>query len=160
LIRSAHSADFEQIWSFFSQIVSAGETYAYDPSMSYEQAQVTWMQLPQQTWVFEDQGRVLGSYYLKNNQAGFGDHVCNCGYMVDPEARGQGIASALCEHSLKQARSLGFEAMQFNFVVSSNTAAVRLWQKFGFEVVGRLPKAFRHPQQGYVDALVMYRWLE
>ena len=104
-----------------------------------------------------DGGRILGTYYLKANQAGGGDHVANCGYIVHPEATGRGIARRMCEHSLERARARGFRAMQFNFVVSTNGRAIRLWQTLGFETLGRLPLAFRHPVHGYVDALVMFR---
>ncbi len=109
--------------------------------------------------MFEEDGKVLGTYYLKTNQQGPGDHVCNCGYMVSTAARERGLATAMCEHSQSIARELGYKAMQFNFVASSNEGAVRLWNKLGFETVGRLPKAFNHPSKGYVDALVMYKWL-
>ena len=115
---------------------------------------------PTDVAVFEDGDQVLGTYYIKTNQAGPGDHVCNCGYMVSSTARGRGLATAMCEHSQEIARKLGYKAMQFNFVASSNEGAVRLWIKLGFAVVGRLPKAFNHPSKGYVDALVMYKWLQ
>jgi ribosomal protein S18 acetylase RimI-like enzyme len=112
-----------------------------------------------ETFAAVEAGRIIGTYYLKPNQAGGGDHVANCGYMTNPAARGGGIGRHMCEHSLEQARSRGFRAMQFNFVVSTNAPAVRLWMSLGFNVVGRLPLAFRHPSLGYVDALVMFRAL-
>jgi ribosomal protein S18 acetylase RimI-like enzyme len=118
------------------------------------------MQAPRLTFVAEEDGQVLGTYYLKTNQAGPGEHVCNCGYMVSSSARGRGLATAMCQHSQKIAKALGYKAMQFNFVASTNERAVKLWAKLGFATVGRLPKAFRHPAHGYVDALVMYKWLE
>ena len=118
------------------------------------------MKMPRLTFVAEENGEILGTYYLKTNQAGPGDHVCNCGYMVSSTARGRGLATAMCEHSQAIARSLGYKAMQFNFVASSNEAAIKLWNKLGFASVGRLPKAFNHPARGYVDALVLYKWLE
>lgn len=104
-------------------------------------------------------GAVIGTYFLKPNQPGLGSHVCNCGYVVAAQARGRGVAAAMCEHSQDQARALGFRAMQFNFVVATNESAVRLWQRQGFAVVGRLPGAFRHQKLGFVDALVMYKQL-
>ena len=113
------------------------------------------MALPRKTSVAEDDGELLGTYYLKTNQAGPGAHVCNCGYMVTDTARGRGIATAMCEHSQQVARDLGYEAMQFNFVASTNEGAIRLWQKLGFDIVGRPLGAFKHPRQGKVDALVM-----
>jgi len=159
-VREATRADFEQIWPIFREITAAGETYAYPRDISKEQAATLWMDTPRKTYVFEEAGTIWGTYHIKTNQAGPGDHVCNCGYMVSSQARGRGLATEMCEHSQRIARELGYKAMQFNFVVSSNEDAVRLWSKLGFATVGRLPKAFQHPVKGYVDALVMYKWLE
>lgn len=158
-IREATLADFDQIWLIFHAIVAAGETYAYPRDTTQEQAIKLWMETPRKTFVAEENGEILGTYYIKTNQLGGGDHVCNCGYMVSSAARGRGLATTMCEHSQDIARSLGYLAMQFNFVASTNEGAVRLWTKLGFETVGRLPKAFHHPSKGYVDALVMYKWL-
>lgn len=158
-IREAEHRDFERIWPFFREIAAAGDTYAYPEDISEAEASVLWMEIPQRTYVVEEGDRILGSYYLKTNQAGPGGHVCNCGYMVSPAARGRGVATKMCEHSQAVAKELGYKAMQFNFVAVTNEAAVRLWEKLGFETVGRLPGAFRHPAVGYVDALVMYKWL-
>lgn len=159
-IRTATRQDFDQIWPFFHAIAAAGETYAYPRDITKAEAARLWMDTPRQTYAAEEHGTVLGSYYIMSNHAGPGDHVCNCGYMVSPAARGRGLATAMCEHSQQVARSLGYKAMQFNFVASSNAGAVRLWGKLGFATVGRLPQAFRHPALGYVDALVMYKWLD
>lgn len=158
-IREATKADWEGIWAIFREIVSAGETYAYDPATTRNEAEKIWLEAPGKVFVLEKKGNILGTYYLKTNQAGPGNHVCNCGYMVSSMARGKGLATAMCEHSQAIALELGYRAMQFNFVASSNKGAVRLWNKLGFETVGQLPRAFRHPSQGYVDALVMYKWL-
>ncbi len=151
--------DFEAFWPTFSRVMAAQETYAFAPDMTLEQAYRLWCELPLKTFVYMEQGEVLGSYYLKANAAGPGGHVCNCGYMVSEQARGKGVARVLCEHSQQQAAALGFKAMQFNSVVSTNEVAVRLWQKLGFEMVGRVPKAYRHARLGYVDTFVMYKWL-
>ncbi len=158
-IREATENDFDQIWPIFLEVVSVGETYAYPRDTSKEQALKIWIDTPRITYVFEEDGRIFGTYYLKTNQLGPGEHVCNCGYMVSTEARGRGLATAMCEHSQSVARAFGYKAMQFNFVASTNEGAVRLWNKLGFATVGRLPKAFNHPLKGYVDALVMYKWL-
>jgi L-amino acid N-acyltransferase YncA len=158
-IREANREDFEQIWPIFRGIVAAGETYAYPRDTSQEQALTLWLETPEKTYVVEADGQILGTYYIKTNQLGPGDHVCNCGYMVAPAARGRGLATAMCEHSQSVAQELGYKAMQFNCVAASNAAAVRLWTKLGFATVGRLPKAFHHPSRGYIDALVMYKWL-
>jgi L-amino acid N-acyltransferase YncA len=159
-IREATREDFAQIWPIFHEIVAAGETYAYPRDTTREQALTIWLDTPKKTYVCEEDGKIFGTYFIKTNQAGAGDHVCNCGYMVSSAARGKGLATAMCEHSQRIARLLGYQAMQFNFVASSNEGAVRLWNRLGFATVGRLPKAFNHPAKGYVDALVMYKWLE
>lgn len=159
-IRPATPEDFDAIWPIFHEIVSRAETYAYAPDTNKEQAFRLWMEAPRLTFVAEEAGEVLGTYYLKTNQGGPGDHVCNCGYMVSSSARGRGLATAMCQHSQRIAKALGYKAMQFNFVASTNEGAVKLWTKLGFATAGRLPKAFKHPAQGYVDALVMYKWLE
>lgn len=159
-IRAATPRDFAQIWPIFQEIVVAGETYAFPPDITREQAFDIWFKAARKSYVFEQDGRILGGYFLKTNQAGPGDHVCNCGYMVSSAARGRGVATAMCEHSQDVARQLGYQAMQFNLVVSTNETAVKLWTRLGFDTVGRLPKAFRHKTLGYVDALVMYKWLE
>jgi L-amino acid N-acyltransferase YncA len=158
-IREATVNDFDLIWPIFHEIVKAGETYAYPADTEKVDAVKLWLDSPRKTYVFEENGNILGTYFIRTNQAGPGDHVCNCGYMVSSLARGRGLATAMCEHSQKIAKELDYKAMQFNFVVSTNEGAVRLWQKLGFETVGRLPKACHHPTQGYVDALVMYKWL-
>lgn len=157
-IREVKEQDWDLIWPIFHEIVKAGETYAFDVETTKKQAKGIWIDAPRKTFVFEESGMLLGTYYIKTNHAGPGNHVCNCGYMVSSKARGRGLATSMCEHSQEVARELGYKAMQFNSVVSSNEGAVRLWTKLGFEVVGRLPKAFNHPKFGYVDAFVMYKW--
>lgn len=159
VIREATEKDFEAIWPIFHEIVSAGETYAYPRDTTGDEALNYWFKIPRKTYVVEENKIILGTYYIKTNQYGPGNHVCNCGYMVSSNARGQGLATAMCEHSQAIALELGYKAMQFNFVASSNEGAVRLWNKLGFNIVGHLPKAFLHPTKGYIDALVMYKWL-
>ncbi len=159
-IREATEQDFDSIWPIFQEIASTGETYAYDRSTTRVEALKLWMEYPRKTFVFVENGEILGTYYIVTNHSGPGDHVCNCGYMVSSSARGRGLATSMCEHSQEIAKKMGYKAMQFNFVAASNEGAVRLWEKLGFESVGRLPKAFNHPAQGFVDALVMYKWFE
>ena len=159
-IREATETDFEEIWPIFHEIVAAGETYPYPQNTSKSEANRLWMHLPRKTYVAEEEGQILGTYYIKTNQTGSGSYVCNCGYMVSSKARGKGLATSMCEHSQRIAIELGYKAMQFNFVAVSNHGAVILWNKLGFDTVGCLPLAFNHPTQGYVDALVMYKWLE
>ncbi|ACR32398.1 GNAT family N-acetyltransferase [Burkholderia glumae] len=158
-IRPMTDADFDRFWPIFQTIAAAQESYAYEPALTKEAARALWIDLPSYTFLAEEAGELLGSYYLKPNAAGPGAHVCNCGYMVAPAARGKGVARRMCEHSLRKAREAGFLAMQFNSVVSTNEVAVALWKKMGFAVVGTLPRAYRHRTLGYVDCFVMYRWL-
>ena len=159
MIRKAMDSDFAAIWPIFHEIAMAGDTYAYKTDISYDEAFQIWMTLPVKTFVAEEDGQILGTYYIKANQAGPGAHICNCGYMVASNARGKGLATAMCKHSQKVAVELGFDGMQFNFVASTNKGAVRLWSRLGFETVGTLPKAFKHPIKGNVDAFVMFKWL-
>jgi L-amino acid N-acyltransferase YncA len=155
-IRAAAQADRAAIWKIFHEVVAAGDTYAIDPEMSREDALAYWFSADTRTYVAESTVGVVGTYILRPNQSGGGSHVANAAFMVAPEARGQGIGRAMGEHCLSEARRLGFRAMQFNFVVSTNESAVRLWQQLGFEIVGTLPGAFYHPENGYVDVYVMY----
>jgi L-amino acid N-acyltransferase YncA len=158
-IRPVDSSDADAIWSILEPTIRAGETYTLPREMDREQALAYWFSSGHAVFVTEEGGEVLGTYYLRANQKGGGNHVGNCGYMTAAKASGRGVATAMCAHSLEYARTLGFRAIQFNFVVSSNLPAIHLWQKFGFATVGRLPGAFLHPSLGYVDALVMYRAL-
>ncbi len=158
-IRPMNHEDFPALWPIYRSVVESRETYAYDPTLTQEAACARWIDTPLCTWVAELDGVVVGSYFLKANAEGPGDHVANCGYMVDETVRGRGIASRMCEHSQQVARERGFLAMQFNSVVEKNEAAVALWQKMGFEIVGRVPRAYRHARFGLVDILVMYKWL-
>jgi GNAT superfamily N-acetyltransferase len=158
-IRLAISADWPQVWALFQNVAASGDVFAYDESTSEETARKLWFDPPAVCFVCEVDGAFAGTYYVRPNQPGRGNHVANAGYMVNPAFRGRGLSVAMCEHSLETARRLGFTAMQFNFVVGSNAAAVRAWEKCGFAVVGRLPAAFRHKELGLVDALVMYRAL-
>ncbi len=159
-IRPYTESDWPSLWSFLQPTFAAGDTYAYSPQSTEAEIHTAWIDYPAATFVAcAEDGRVLGTYYIKANQTGLGSHVCNCGSVVAPEAQGQGVASAMCEHSQAVAVSMGFRAMQFNLVVSTNERAVRLWKKLGFAVVGTLPKAFHHQRLGYVDALVMFKAL-
>ena len=158
-IREIAGAEFGLLWPIFHEIVAAGETYSYAPDMSFEEALALWTTGGSRCFIAEDDGTCVGGYMLHANQPGLGNHVANAGYMVAPVARGRGIAGALCEHSIDQARRVGFLAMQFNYVIAANEVAVRLWKKHGFEIVGRVPKAFRHARLGLVDVYVMYREL-
>jgi L-amino acid N-acyltransferase YncA len=158
-IRVAVEADWSVLWEMFRQVTAAGDVFAYDTDTPEAVARALWVEPPARAFVAELDGRVVGTYFVRPNQPGRGAHVANAGYLVADDARGRGVASALCAHSLETARRLGFQAMQFNFVVSTNAAALRVWEKHGFAVVGRLPRAFRHATLGFVDALVLHREL-
>jgi GNAT superfamily N-acetyltransferase len=158
-IRPAEPRDEGAIWSIIGPIIRAGETYALPPALARTDALAYWQARGHEVFVAEEDGRVVGTYYMRANQRGGGSHVANCGYMTALDATGKGVARAMCAHSLDHARGRGFLAMQYNFVVSTNERAIRLWQSFGFEIIGRLPGAFAHPRLGLVDALVMYRRL-
>jgi ribosomal protein S18 acetylase RimI-like enzyme len=158
-IREIDPAEFPLVWPIFHAVVAAGDTYAYDPATTFEEARELWTRPPARCFAGREGGVVVGAYCLRPNQAGLGDHVANAGYMVAPEARGRGVAGALCAHSLDVARAAGFRAMQFNFVAASNEVAIRLWLRHGFKIVGRVPAAFRHSRLGLVDVVVMHRFL-
>ena len=159
-IRPATDADHDVIWNIFHEVVAAGDTYALDPNISREDALAYWFAPGTRTYVAEQPAiGVAGTYILRPNQSGGGSHVANAGFMVSASAREQGLGRAMAEHCLSEARRLGFRAMQFNYVISTNTAAIRLWHDLGFEIVGTLASAFRHPDKGYVDVYVMYRSL-
>ena len=158
-IRRAETGDRNAIGRILEPVIRAGETYTLPRDLSREEALEYWFSDGKQVWVAEEADGIIGTYFLKANQRGGGSHVANCGYMTATELQGRGVARAMCEHSLRIARERGFRAMQFNFVVSANERAVRLWQSFGFEIVGRLPRVFEHPKLGFVDALVMFRKL-
>lgn len=159
-IRKYQETDWSQIWPMIEKVFRAGETYAFSPEITEEEARKVWIELPRETYVAIGQDeKILGTYFIKPNQPGLGAHVCNCGYIVSENVRGQGVASCMCEHSQQVAVNLGFRAMQYNLVVSTNEGAIRLWKKLGFQVVGTLPKAFNSRSSGYVDALIMYKKL-
>jgi ribosomal protein S18 acetylase RimI-like enzyme len=156
-IRPATEADRAGILAIVAPVLHAGETYAIDRTLTEAQVLAYWFASSHEVFVAEDDGAILGTYYLMANQGGGGAHVANCGYMTAPAAQGKGVARAMCQHSLRRAAERGFRAMQFNHVVSTNTRAVALWQSLGFYIVGTLPKAFNHPAHGYVDSFVMFR---
>lgn len=159
-IRSYKPEDWSQLWPLLHFTFAAGDTYAFAPESTEAEIHRVWVEVPTATYVATAaDGRIVGTYKLQPNQPGLGSHVSNCGYVVAPQARGQGIASAMCSHSQAEALRLGFKAMQFNFVVSTNEVAVSLWRKHGFSIVGTLPGAFQHRVHGYVDAYVMFKTL-
>jgi len=160
IVREATLNDLDAIWEIFEPIVKAGETYSFGPETTREEAHSLWLTPGTKTFVAEENGKVLGSYFLKANQPGLGSHIANCGYMVHPDARGKGLGKQLCVHSIYTARQMGFKGMQYNLVVSTNLAAVKLWEQCGFKIIGTIPNGFNHKTLGYVDAHIMFREID
>jgi len=158
-IRAAKPRDTDAIWAILEPVIRAGETYSLPREMDREQGLSYWFSSGHEAFVAEDEGEVVGTYYIRPNQLGGGSHVANCGYITAACAFGRGVARGMCSHSLEYAKARGYRSMQFNLVLSTNERAVRLWQSLGFEIVGRLQEAFLHPVAGYIDAYVMYRFL-
>ncbi|WP_075084614.1 GNAT family N-acetyltransferase [Mariniblastus fucicola] len=161
MIRPFEDSDWPATWQILEPVLRAGETYPFPTDITEEMARHFWVESPLATFVALNEDReVIGTYYIKANHAGPGNHVSNCGYVVSDKARGKGVASAMCEHSQQKAIIRGFQAMQYNLVVATNEAAIRLWKKHGFAIVGTLPDAFYHPRFNYVDAHIMYKKLK
>jgi len=158
-IRDARRSDDDAIWSIIGPAFQGGLTYPIPRDISRPEALAYWRSPGHVVYVAEQDGDVVGSYYLRANQRGGGAHVANCGYIVALVESGRGIARAMCLHSIDEARRIGFTAMQFNFVVATNERAVKLWESCGFKIVGTLPGVFQHPTRGFVDAHVMHRML-
>ena len=159
-IRPFEPADWPGLWALLEPVFRAGETFPHDPAITEAEAQLAWVEQSQAVMVAVDAAEALvGTYYLRPNSLALGAHVANAGYVVAEHCRRQGVGSRLCQHSLQAARGLGFRLMQFNLVVSTNTAGIHCWQRNGFQIIGTLPGAFLHKQLGYVDALVMVQSL-
>ena len=156
IIRPATPLDYDPVWEIFHRVIQTGDTYVFAPKTPKEDLAKKWFATYMHTYVAEQNGRVVGTYILKPNQIDLGNHIANGSYMVHPEAQGQGIGKALCAHSLREAKRLGYKAIQFNIVVASNQGAIKLWQSFGFRIIGTLPKVFRHQTLGPTDAHIMF----
>jgi len=160
-IRRFKKPDWLIVWPIIETVFRRGETYAFSPDITENEAHNVWIEAPTATFVaIDSDNEIVGTYYIKPNQPALGAHVCNCGYIVAEKAQGKGIASIMCQHSQQEALSLGFKSMQYNLVVSTNENAIRLWKKHGFEIIGTLPSAFNHQKLGLVDAFVMYKQLK
>jgi ribosomal protein S18 acetylase RimI-like enzyme len=158
-IRKAEDRDKTAIWQIIKSVLAGGDTYVFDPDTPEDEMLAYWFSPEKHVFVAEDGGEILGTYWIKANQPGLGSHVGNGAYMVSPNAKGKGIGRKMAEHSIEEAGRLGFHSIQFNFVVKSNEVAVRLWKSVGFEVIGEIPEAFNHKQNGLTSALIMYRKL-
>jgi len=160
IIRKLISKDSEAVWEIFQAVVRAGDSYAFSPTILKDEGLGYWMGSDKTAYVVESAGNILGTYVVKDNQPELGAHIANASFMVSPEARGKSIGRKMGEHALAEAKSMGYYAMQFNFVVSTNTAAIKLWEKFGFTIIGVIPDAFQHQVLNkYVDAYIMYKKL-
>jgi len=159
-IRKATTSDYNQIWEIFSAVISRGDTYVFDPLTPKSDLKKHWLADYMQTFVFEEDDKILGTYIIKPNQIGLGNHIANCSYMVSPKEQGRGIGKKLCAHSLQMALEYGFKAIQFNIVVSTNKAAIKLWENFGFKIIGTTPHGFRHKEHGFIDTYIMFKQLD
>lgn len=155
-IRAASEKDFNEIWRIFKAVIIKGDTYVNSPKTSKQKPRAKWLAKDSKTFVAEINQKIVGVYLIKPNQIDLGSHIANASYIVDENARGAGVGKALALHSIASAKEFGYHAMQFNFVVSSNAAAVKLWQSVGFKIIGTIPKAFNHKTLGYVDAYIMF----
>lgn len=158
-IRSAKKNDEDSLWSVIEPIIRAGGTYVFSPQSSREKIMSYWLNEDKKTYIALIEGKAVGTFYIKANQPDLGDHICNAGFMVDPEQKGKGIGRRLGQFAISEAKALGYQAMQFNFVISSNHSAVSLWKSLGFQVIGEIPQAYRHPSHGLVSALIFFKKL-
>ena len=156
-IREANSNDYDSVWEIFESVIKTGDTYVFDPKTKKDDLSKHWFSSSMRTYVAEENNRILGTYIIKPNQIDLGSHIANCSYMVHPNAQGKGVGKLLCEHSIENAKHLRFKAIQFNIVVSENKGAVELWRKYGFAIIGTIPKGFKHMKLGFVDAHIMYK---
>ncbi|WP_196894740.1 GNAT family N-acetyltransferase [Aureivirga marina] len=159
MIRKATLEDLNAVWKIFHAVIQTEDTHVFYKNTPKEDLQKHWFATYMYTYVYEENEEILGSYFVKPNQIDLGSHIANAGYIVHPEAQGKGIGKKLCEHSLALAKEIGFIAMQFNIVVSTNKVAVAVWKKYGFEIIGTTPKGFKHPEFGFVDTYIMYKSL-
>ncbi len=158
-IRKAKEADKRAVWRIIKSVIAGGDTYTFAPDTPEQEMIAFWFSPEKHVYVAEEEGEIVGTYWLKANQPGLGDHIGNGGYMVSPDAKGKGIGKLMALHSIEEAKRIGYHAIQFNFVVKSNTVAVNLWKSVGFEVIGEIPDAIRHKQNGLTNAYIMYRKL-
>jgi len=158
-IRKATAEDKSQVWEIINEVLSKGDSYTFAPGSPREKMLAFWFAEDKETYVAEIEKKIVGTFFIKSNQPDLGSHICNAGYMVSSEAKGKGIGRKMAEFSFEEARKLGYQAMQYNFVVKSNEIAVKLWLTLGFEIIGEIPEAFQHKDFGLTNALIMYRQL-
>jgi len=159
VIREASLADLDAVWEIFSRVIASGDTYVFDPNTPKSTLPQYWFASYMDTFVALVDDQIIGTYILKPNQIDLGNHIANASYMVHPDAQGKGVGSYLCQHSIEHAKALQFLGIQFNIVVSTNEAALHLWKKYGFTIIGMTPKGFRYSTLGLVDTYIMYKAL-
>jgi ribosomal protein S18 acetylase RimI-like enzyme len=157
IIRPASSDDLEDIWRMWKDIMDQKVYFAFDDQTTKEDIIKSWINLNNHCFVAEKVNSIVGAYILKPNQPGYGKHIANASYLVDTTFRGGGIGHQLCVHSIESAKKIGFRGMQFNFVVSTNTMAIRIWERYGFEIIGTIPGGFYHVEKGYVDVYIFFK---
>ncbi|HWY37048.1 MAG TPA: N-acetyltransferase [Bacteroidia bacterium] len=158
-IRKALPEDHQAVWEILQSIILGGDTFAFSPSLTKEEMLLYWFAKDKHVYVALDENEIAGTFFIKDNQPGLGSHIANAAYAVSPGSRGKGIGKIMGEFSLKEAKQLGYTAMQFNLVVKTNTAAVKLWRSIGFEIIGEIPNAFNHREHGLVNSFIMYKKL-
>lgn len=155
-IRLATAQDFDEIYRIFKAVIAKGDTYINRAETTRQEIEAKWMNKDVKTFIAENDGKIVGAYLLKPNHVDRGSHIGNASYIVDENARGLGVGKALALHSIDMAKEIGYRGMQFNFVVSTNIAAVNLWKSVGFQIIGTIPQGFKHETLGYVDAYIMF----
>ncbi len=158
-IRKASIADHDVIWDIIRDVIATGDTYVFAPDSSKEKMLAYWCSQDKHVYVAIHNDKIVGTFFIKDNQPDLGSHVANAAYMVSTVNYGLGVGRSMSKFSLQEAKKLGYKAMQFNFVVKSNVRAIRLWQKLGFEIIGEIPEAFEHQTKGMTNAYIMYRKL-
>lgn len=158
-IRKATEADYKSVWDIFKEVIKTGDTYVFDPKTPKSELKKHWFAEYMTTFVAEEENKIFGTYIIKPNQIDLGNHIANCSYMVSPKVQGNGIGKLLCEHSINFAKQNRYLGIQFNIVVSTNIGAIKLWQKFGFQIIGTIPKGFRHSKLRLVDTYIMFKEL-
>ena len=159
-LRKATLKDYNAIWEIFKLVIETEDTHVFKKNTPKADLHDIWFADYMTSFVVESENRIVGTYMIRPNYTDLGNHIANCGYLVHPKEQGRGIGKRLCEHSIETAREMGYRGMQFNIVISTNTAAVNLWKKFGFKIIGTTPGGFRHKTQGFVDTYMMYKALK
>ncbi len=159
IIKEASENQFDEIWTIFQDVVKDADSYPYPPNIKKEEAKKLWFAKDARVYIAYLDGEPVATRYIVPNKVGLGSHVANTGVMIDRKYRGKGLGKHMMEFAINKARELRFKAIQVNLVVCTNTASIKICQKYGFEIIGTLPKAFHYKQKEYVDAYVMYKLL-